>query len=274
MTAPYRDLYIYYLRGRLGNCLTAEFSNFLGNWEEDEYSFLFFSSPSMDAVESIVREQPEVSLIDHYRMSYEEWQGGPVVPLQVCGLTICPPWNADGTENSQRTIILDPGLVFGTGTHPTTRDCLEALELAMAEGAPDLALDIGTGTGLLALAAARYGCRRVIAVELNGLAATTANRNIRLNRLHDRIMVVQGDAEKFMDLPVDLMISNIHYDVMRHLVVSKGFLREKHFILSGLLRSEARQISRELERIQVSIIKTWQRDGVWHTFYGKTIPEC
>jgi ribosomal protein L11 methyltransferase len=69
--------------------------------------------------------------------------------------------------------------------------------------------------------------------------------------------------------PADLVIANIHYDVMRHLKNTKGFLDKKRFILSGLLRSEAKEIADSLARLPVKIIKQWARDGIWHAFYGQ-----
>jgi len=131
-------------------------------------------------------------------------------------------------------------------------------------------LDLGTGTGLLSLAAARLGSRRVVAVDLNLLAAKTAVKNVQLNQLQDRVVVVQGNAEDIIDYPADLVIANIHYDVMRHLINAEGFVEKKRFILSGLLRSEAKDVADRLVRHPVQILKQWTRDGIWHTFYGKT----
>jgi ribosomal protein L11 methyltransferase len=130
-------------------------------------------------------------------------------------------------------------------------------------------LDLGTGTGLLSLAAARLGSRRVVAVDLNLLAAKTAVKNVKLNQQQDRVLVVQGNAEDVIDYPADLVIANIHYDVMRHLINAKGFVEKKRFILSGLLRSEAYHVADRLARLPVQILKQWTRDGIWHTFYGK-----
>ncbi|WP_083456182.1 50S ribosomal protein L11 methyltransferase [Desulfosarcina cetonica] len=168
------------------------------------------------------------------------------------------------------TIVLDPGVVFGTGTHPTTQDCLEALELAFAAGSVETTLDLGTGTGLLALAAARLGCPKVLAVDLTLLAAKTAERNVRLNQLGGQVLVTQGDAEKFIDFTSDLVVSNIHYDVMKNLLDTTGFLKKKRFILSGLMRSEAARVESTLAGLPVKLLKRWNRDGIWSTFYGET----
>jgi ribosomal protein L11 methyltransferase len=131
-------------------------------------------------------------------------------------------------------------------------------------------LDLGTGTGLLALATARCGCRRCLAVDLNALAATTAGINVRLNHWEDRILVVRGRAENFIDTPADLLIANIHYDIMRQLIRSPGFFTKKLFILSGLMRSEAGAVRDFLNSGPVKILREWSGDGIWHTFLGAT----
>ena len=114
-------------------------------------------------------------------------------------------------------------MVFGTGAHPTTRDCIEALELAFQSQPVCSALDLGTGTGILAIAAARLGCPLTLAVDMNRLAAKTAQRNIRLNQLQQSVLAVQGSADDFIHMQADLLIANIHYDVMKRLVCSGRF---------------------------------------------------
>ncbi len=175
----------------------------------------------------------------------------------------------NNTNGEKLSILLDPGLVFGTGTHPTTRDCLDALELAAGSKKFNTVLDLGTGTGLLALAAAKLGSKGVVAVDLNLLAAKTAERNVRLNHLQNRVVTVQGRAEDIIAYPADLVIANIHYDVMHQIVNERSFFTKKRFILSGLLRSEARNIANILAKHPVTILKQWTHEGIWHTFYGR-----
>jgi ribosomal protein L11 methyltransferase len=268
---PSRDLFIYYLKGRLQTESGMFQNNFFGNWEENEDSFLFFSSPASRQIQNLLYHQKQLSYIDSYEMSYDQWLGEVFSTFEHGNFRITPAWESGegGLDGHKIGILLDPGLVFGTGTHPTTRDCLEALETAAGSKEFQTVLDIGTGTGLLSLAAARLGSKRVVAVDLNSLAARTAAGNVRLNQLEDRVMVVQGQAEDVIAYPADLIIANIHYDVMRHLINSKGFLNKKRFILSGLLRSEAKDIAGSLARRPVKVLQQWTRDGIWHTFYGK-----
>jgi ribosomal protein L11 methyltransferase len=270
---PCQDLFIYYLKGRLKTDGAVPADNYIGNWEEEEDSFLFFSQPASEQVENLLKRQPQLSYIDSYRMPYDEWLGETFRTFEHGRFRIIPPWEAPpgkkGAGGASHAILLDPGLVFGTGTHPTTRDCLAALELAADICKLNTVLDLGTGTGLLALAAAKLGSSGVVAVDLNLLAAKTAARNVRRNGLQHRVITVQSRAQDMIACPADLVIANIHYNVMRRLVINKGFLAKQRFILSGLLRSEAKDIADILARQPVRVIKKWTHEGIWHTIYGE-----
>jgi len=227
-TCPYHDLYIYQLGGRLSSQKEIHQKRFIGNWEEDGFSFLFFSAPAQGEINKLISNQPQLTYINSYRMSYEQWQGTGLTPFDHGCFQILPPWQTDAVgAPGKLCIVLDPGIVFGTGTHPTTRDCLEALELACRDRLPATALDLGTGSGLLALAAAHLGCKFTLVVDLNMLAGKTAAKNVRLNRLEKRVAVVQGLAEDFIDRPADLLIANIHYAVMQKLMAAEGFTTKK-----------------------------------------------
>ena len=270
---PYQELFIYYLKGRLKADGKTLPDNCIGNWEEEEDSFLFFSRPAFEQVENLLSRQPQLSYIDSYHMPYDQWLGEVFSTFEHGKFRVIPPWEGsrerNNTNGAKLSILLDPGLVFGTGTHPTTRDCLDALELAAGSKKFNTVLDLGTGTGLLALAAAKLGSKGVVAVDLNLLAAKTAERNVRLNHLQHRVVTVQGRAEDIIAYPADLVIANIHYDVMRRLVNERSFFTKKRFILSGLLRSEARDIANILARHPVTILKQWTHEGIWYTFYGR-----
>lgn len=269
---PYPYLYIYYLKGRLGSFTGYFGRHFIGNWEEEGFSFLFFSQPADEVVRQFLENHSSLVLLDQYQMTYEEWQGGKFCSFPIGRFVIVPPWENDDAkvlEPGQIKIILDPGVVFGNGLHPTTRDCIEALELLFSHENIESALDLGCGTGILALVAASLGCRRCIALDFNLLASQTAYRNVRINALAKKIVVAQARAENFVDLPTDLLIANIHYDIMEELLACEGFFQKKWFILSGLLKSQARNISERLKRPEVKILKAWERDDIWHTFCGK-----
>jgi ribosomal protein L11 methyltransferase len=269
---PYDRLFIYHIKGHLVPATNLFGVNFIGNWQEDKFSFLFFSEPSEKQVQQLLVEQPQLTLLDNYDMAYDDWQGGKIAPLRVGRFRIVPAWskskNEAHTENALPPIVLDPGVVFGAGTHPTTCGCLTALELLFREKMPRSALDLGTGTGLLALAAARLGCRQTIAADINALATRTAQNNIRLNHLENRVMAVQGTAENLIDLQTDLVIANIHYEVIKRLLLCQGFFNQKWFILSGLFCNQVRDVVYKLAQRSVRVIKIWKHDRVWHTLFG------
>jgi len=271
-TSPYDDLYIYYLDGHVLHQHTLYLTNFIGDWQEDQFSFLFFSQPACAQVRGIVAAQPALKLLDEFQISYVDWQGGQIASFRAGKFHIVPPWEKDANETLiDDVLLLDPGVVFGTGGHPTTHDCLEALELACDNQPPQTCLDIGTGTGLLALAAANLGCKDILALDMNYLAVKTALMNVRLNKMEDKILVIKGDAHNFIDFTSDIMISNIHYDVMKKLIKSKGFLFHKKFILSGLLRSQAKQVESKLLEYPIKILEKWSHNGVWFTYYGSIV---
>jgi ribosomal protein L11 methyltransferase len=266
--SPYRDLHIYYLKGRVAADPALKVDYFIGNWQEEEDAFLFFHCPADTEITRLLGRQPHLSLVDQFEMDYAQWHGSPIEPLTVGRLTIMPAWLASTTPPRPDTLLLDPGVVFGTGTHPTTHDCLEALHAAFDYRPVNSVLDLGTGTGLLAVAAAHLGASRVVALDLNLLAAGTALRNVRLNRMADRIVVVQGNAKNFIDLACDLMVSNIHFAMMRELIVSPRFQKHTQFIVSGLLRSQAKEIELLLQQRAASILRRWSREDTWFTFWG------
>jgi ribosomal protein L11 methyltransferase len=273
--APYRPpcdiLHIYYLEGIVPGQVLAGRPTYIGTWEEEGFSFVFFSAPAEKEIASLLRAAPGLTLIDQYRMSYEDWQGERVTAFRAGCFHVQPPWEAalPGPDRAgDMTLLLDPGVVFGTGTHPTTRDCLAALETLYRDNVIDTVLDLGTGTGILAIAAARLGSRQVAAVDFNRLAVQTTRGNIELNGLGDRVLPVHGRAEQMVEAGADLLIANIHYDVMRQFLTTPGFRAKRHWILSGLLRSQARTVEDVIGRSGGSICNRWTRDHIWYTYLG------
>ena len=270
IVGPQGDLYIYWIEGRLGSAEEELGDHFIGNWEEDDFSFLFFTRPSDDKVRRLLALHPRLTLQDRYNMTYAEWLGETPRPFRAGRFLISPPWESVDSPGDGLGIVLDPGVVFGTGTHPTTRDCLEALELACSEKAIGSVLDLGTGTGLLALAAARLGCRRVLAVDSSLLAARTARKNIHLNRLGKRVLSVRGRAEACIAWHADLVVANVHHDVVVRLLESDHLYTKKCFILSGLLTSQAEAVAERLAQRGATVLEKWARGGgIWHTFLGE-----
>ena len=267
---PHTILTIYCFKGIVPD--SYEFSErvFIGNWIEGDHSFLFFLEPVEAFINELLKQHAYLELLDTYTMTYEQWQGGSIEPIKVGRFILNPPWIKAVPRDDEIAITLDPGLVFGNGTHPTTLGCLQAIEIACGGGKVESMLDLGTGSGILALAAARLGCEKVIAVDYNQLAARTAQRNVVLNSLQQNILVINGRAEHLTAFSFDLMVANIGYDVMRNIIDSEGFLDQKWFVLSGILPSEAEAIVTILENKPVIILKHWKTDHLWQTILGIT----
>jgi ribosomal protein L11 methyltransferase len=269
---PDEELYIYYLKGRVAPEMDLSAPGFIGNWEEDGFSFLFYSQACRKRIAALLAAQPQLEMIDAYQMPYAEWLGERPVSYRVGRFDIVPVWEIERNENDAgedlHRLILDPGVVFGSGTHATTRDCLRALEIVYAEEDPQSVIDLGSGTGVLSLAATALGSRSTLAVDNNLLAVHTAARNFRMNGMADRILAVQGRAEVFIEHPAVLLLANIHFDVMRRLVRSAGFLQKKWFVLSGLMRSQAGSIEEQLVRVGSIIRQQWIGEDLWHTILG------
>lgn len=266
---PETMLNIYCLKGDLAG-IDIEISGFIGNWEDDGYSFLFFSEPADEAIKRLLEEHRDIGLEDRFRMSYREWQGGFDVPVKIGRFLLSPPGLKKVAADDEIALKFDPGLVFGNGTHPTTLACLTAIEIACAGGKVERMLDLGTGTGLLALAGASLGCRQVLAVDNNMLAALTAARNIRINKLEQRILAVNGQAQSHAGLPADLLVANIGYPVLRELLRAENLCRHRWLVLSGLQHGEAENILKILAELNALVLKHWHSDALWSTILAIT----
>jgi ribosomal protein L11 methyltransferase len=128
-------------------------------------------------------------------------------PFQVGPFSIAPPWDRPVAESSL-PLIVDPGRAFGTGTHESTRLCLSALAELAAVAPPDRLLDVGTGTGILAIAALRLGASRVVAVDHDPEAIAEAARHARLNGV--QLGLVRADGLRaFRAAAFDLLVANV-----------------------------------------------------------------
>ena len=136
-----------------------------------------------------------------------------VVPLRIGRrLVIAPPGLDLPSDPESIPIRIDAGTAFGSGTHPTTQLCLQALERHLTSEAS--LLDLGTGTGILAIAAAKLGARPILALDIDSEAVGVARGNVALNQVGDRIHVEQGSlaealAGKFGTVPARFVVANI-----------------------------------------------------------------
>lgn len=154
-------------------------------------------------------------------------------------LTVAPPWLADGLDPS-RTIVIEPGMAFGTGDHPTTRGALRLMQTIITPGL--VVADLGAGSAILAIAAARLGASNVFAIEYDSDAISNAEENASRNGVADVVHIFEGDANILLPLvaPVDVIIANIISSVIVELLPAmRAALREGgRAIISGMLVEE------------------------------------
>jgi ribosomal protein L11 methyltransferase len=167
----------------------------------------------------------------------EAWKHG--VGVQRIGrLTVAPPWLA--ADHDDATIIIDPGMAFGTGEHQTTRRVLELMQDVIRPG--DTVADLGAGSAVLSIAAVRLGAARVVAIEMDGDAITNAEENVARNGVADRVAVIEGDAGLLLPLvaPVRVVLANIISSVLVELLPAIGaaLTSDGQAILSGILVDE------------------------------------
>ena len=154
-------------------------------------------------------------------------------------LTVAPPWLAEGRD-AARTIVIDPGMAFGTGEHATTRGVVRLMQRVIRPG--DLVADLGAGSAVLSIAAAKLGAGRVVAIEIDGEAIPDAETNVRVNGVADRVAVLEGDAAVLLPLvaPVRVVLANIISSVLVELLphVERALADDGVAILSGILQEE------------------------------------
>ena len=178
----------------------------------------------------------------------EQWRSA--FPPQKIGkrLVIAPTWADIVLESSEVLIRLDPGMAFGTGQHPTTRLALELLEISIKRS--DVVADIGTGSGILAIAAAKLGAKRVDAVDLDATTIPIARSNIQINEVESVIRLHQGDGLNALERQkYPLIVANILTKTLLPMIpICPKFLEPAgRLILSGILATEASQIEAQLE---------------------------
>jgi ribosomal protein L11 methyltransferase len=261
-SGPPEELFIYYLRGLVDDRALRKRDGFLGNWLEGGSSFLFFSRPASRAVSEILLSRPDLELVQEHRVAYTDWLGGEVTTFREGGIRVVPVWEEPAQDPEATDILLDPGVVFGAGNHPTTRGCLREMERVFAQENVETVLDLGSGTGLLGLAAARLGARRVVGLDSNPLAARTMQGNIRINDLPDRVLATCGYAEGAVAERVDLVLANIHYHAMREIVSGSDLARAGRAILAGLFPTQAQEIAAMLrdQGMRVSVEPGLERE--------------
>lgn len=150
-------------------------------------------------------------------------------------IVIKPSWEDYKLVEDDIIIELDPGMAFGTGTHETTMMCTEALEQFVKSG--DMVYDIGCGSGILSIVAAKLGASKVVGVDLDELCVKVSNKNIILNNVEDIIEIKSGNLLAVVEGKANIIVSNIIAEVIAKMTKDlKGYLSNNGiFITSGII---------------------------------------
>lgn len=182
---------------------------------------------------------------------------------------IKPVWE-DVPQNGEVVIELDPGMAFGSGTHETTRMCLKLLE-EYVKPSSDV-LDIGTGSGILSIGAAKLGANNIKAVDIDSVAVKVAKENAKLNGVADKIDITCGNLAEKVSGKYDIVIANIIADAIIALSADAAkFLKDDGvYITSGIIEHRIDDVKNALEQYGFNIIHI-ERDRDWTAIVCKKI---
>jgi ribosomal protein L11 methyltransferase len=240
--------------------------------EEREDGTLVAFAPDEESAESLIAElsRRADSRLETSSRSVEpadwttEWRRG-LTARQLGRLKLVPSWLAEASHPDALTLVLDPETAFGTGEHGSTRAALTLLECQLQPG--DRLLDLGSGSGILSIAAVKLGARSAIGIEVDPEANPVARRNAERNGVVDRVEFLDGDAAVLAPLagPADLLVSNILRSVNTALLptIAAALRPGGIAIFSGMEQPEAEEFRRALSRAGFLGIQETLDAGWW-----------
>ncbi len=223
-----------------------DFAEQLSNYSVTAY---FNTESDINSIESKIRN----SLEDEFKFSWREvddnsWKGNWkkfYKPFMLTNtLKIIPSWENGNID--EKTIIMDPGMAFGTGTHETTSMCAFLIEELMEKGYK--VLDIGTGTGILSIVASKLGAASILAIDIDPIAVKTAKMNLKENNI-ENVVVELGELKHFEKNGFDLIVANIVSDVLIDISADmKARLRKGGcLVCSGIIQERENDVVKALE---------------------------
>ena len=187
-------------------------------------------------------------------------------PIKVTDrLVIKPTWEEYEPAGGELVLEIDPGMAFGTGSHETTSLCLRLLEKYLdSEPESKSVLDVGCGSGILSIAAALMGCRRVLGIEIDEDAVRVAGENVALNDVEDAVSVQRGDLVQGVDFKADIVVANLMADLVMALagVVRDHMTEDGIFISSGILVEKRAVVEAAIREAGFDIAEVAE-DGEW-----------
>lgn len=179
-------------------------------------------------------------------------------PVKVSSrFTIVPTWEEyEPVESDELIIELDPGMAFGTGTHPTTVMCIQALEKYVKKD--DIVVDVGTGSGVLAISAAMLGAQKVQALDLDYVAVVAAKENVELNKVSHIIEVTEGNLLDAIKVKPNVIVANILAEVIMTFSQDAASLLPEDglFIASGIIGEKRDAVKEDLVEKGFDIIES------------------
>ena len=239
----------------------------------DEVAVHLYIAPDENFAEigELMRDRLERAEVP-YRMEYtgvrqEDWETGWKAYYHAMDigtrLAVVPSWEA--YETNRAVITLDPGMAFGTGTHETTALCLETLDGLVKGG--ERVLDIGTGSGILAIAALKLGAAKAEGVDIDPMCVRTAGENAALNGVADRLTVLVGDLSDKATGTYDVICANIVANAIKALAPSAAPLLKEGgtFLASGVIDEREAEVAAALEAAGFTLTETKRKNG-WVCF--------
>lgn len=187
-------------------------------------------------------------------------------------LLVRPVWREDYDPKGRTVLHLEPGIAFGTGTHETTRLCLEALEKYVSDGAA--VLDVGCGSGILAVASLLLGAKSAIGIDIDELAVKSSIENAERNGVSDRYTAIHGNLADEVTGTYDIITANIVADAIIMLSgdIEKHMHKDTVYIMSGIIDSRLEDVLSALPKT-LEIIET-RTDKGWYYLAAKLISDA
>lgn len=204
----------------------------------------------------------EISIVG---VNEEDWANGwkQYYHVQHIGknIVVVPSWEKYEPKNNEVIMTLDPGMAFGTGTHETTRLCLELLE-GVVSGNKNI-LDIGTGSGILAVGGLLLGAKSALGVDIDPVAVKTADENAKINGVNDKTKFLCGDLTDKVSGSFEIVTANIVADVIIRLLdtVKNYLISGGDFIISGIIDTRGDEVQKACEDAGFKVINRLELNG-------------